>query len=392
MILVFILTSIAFTLGWLFFVHLQPFGSFSLSIFLPFLSYILTRRHTSKLIWLVHKAFRRRNLNGRVYIFVSIDDPHSHAIVQAAEFVLKRHRVTAELIVLRAGLTPWAKSEAFEWALKDSQAFCHLYGFKAIKGAISDVQKSQIQNIELELLQLNRSEDLSKAFDVIDRYWNDSISAHNAGDATTPTTKQMSQFDANMKMLQRLGYYGPGVLEFEGEIYTLSRLHHLERRLLGLSPTSDDGLVFVKELESTGRRERFPTNPSTLTLGRGSSGSAPPITVTLFYSFRSPYSQLAVMRLRRICERFGAKLELRVLMPMVMRGLAVPFSKASAAVAREYLNRKMSLGRLFAFLPSAPRDATTYHPRPPQLLFSFYFSPSPLFLPQLFRQLLLLLL
>jgi len=49
--------------------------------------------------------------------------------------------------------------------------------------------------------------------------------------------------------------------------------------------------------------------------------------VTLFFSFRSPYSYLALARADRLAQRTGRTLHLRPVLPMVMRGLAVPRAK-----------------------------------------------------------------
>ena len=55
------------------------------------------------------------------------------------------------------------------------------------------------------------------------------------------------------------------------------------------------------------------------------AGSLPPLE--MFHSFRSPYSYLALRRTFEIADAFGLKLEVRPVLPMVMRGLAVPKSK-----------------------------------------------------------------
>jgi 2-hydroxychromene-2-carboxylate isomerase len=47
----------------------------------------------------------------------------------------------------------------------------------------------------------------------------------------------------------------------------------------------------------------------------------------LFYSFRSPYSYLCLLRIFAIADAFGLALKVRPVLPMVMRGLQVPKSK-----------------------------------------------------------------
>jgi hypothetical protein len=118
------------------------------------------------------------------------------------------------------------------------------------------------------------------------------------------------------------GYYGPGVAEHGGLIYPPGRLHHLERILRGKGLCSDPNtpLLFFKEFEkTTGLADVKPNAKRFL-------GSSAPV-VKVFYSFRSPYSQLVLPRLAKMCDFFGAKIEVYPMMPMVMRGLKVPREK-----------------------------------------------------------------
>lgn len=50
-------------------------------------------------------------------------------------------------------------------------------------------------------------------------------------------------------------------------------------------------------------------------------------TIELFYSFRSPYSQLVIPRLKNICLKYNCSITIKPLLPMVTRGLPVPPEK-----------------------------------------------------------------
>ena len=50
-------------------------------------------------------------------------------------------------------------------------------------------------------------------------------------------------------------------------------------------------------------------------------------TIELFYSFRSPYSQLVIPRLKNICQKYDCNITVKPLLPMVTRGLSVPAEK-----------------------------------------------------------------
>ncbi len=75
----------------------------------------------------------------------------------------------------------------------------------------------------------------------------------------------------------------------------------------------------------------------------------PPATVDLFFSFRSPYSYLALERVFALAERTGAHLRVRPVLPMVMRNLAVPRVKRlyfAQDAAREARRHGIPYGRI----------------------------------------------
>lgn len=112
---------------------------------------------------------------------------------------------------------------------------------------------------------------------------------------------------------KRLGHYLGAMFYFEGEWYWgVDRLHFLEERLhaAGLATTKGPlkPIAPVKDV----------------TLAPAKSTGA---TLDYFLSFRSPYTYLAVPRVQKLAEHYGAKLRLRFVLPMVMRGLPVPAPK-----------------------------------------------------------------
>jgi 2-hydroxychromene-2-carboxylate isomerase len=108
---------------------------------------------------------------------------------------------------------------------------------------------------------------------------------------------------ANAALRASRGHYGSGMIWFEGEWYWgLDRLHHLERRL----GAEAGGLLFPPVSE-----------PETATGG----------SFDMFFSLRSPYSYLAMMRAPKLARQWQAEIELRPILPMVMRSLPVPREK-----------------------------------------------------------------
>ena len=122
---------------------------------------------------------------------------------------------------------------------------------------------------------------------------------------------------ASQRRLDRLGHYGSAMLYYGGEWYWgIDRLHHLLSRLdacgLAQGPRSSPRLSSITQV----MRADLPIRPPT------SAGKLPPLD--LFYSFRSPYSQLCLRRVFAVADAFGLELVLRPVLPMMMRGMAVP--------------------------------------------------------------------
>jgi 2-hydroxychromene-2-carboxylate isomerase len=85
-------------------------------------------------------------------------------------------------------------------------------------------------------------------------------------------------------------------------------------------------------------------------------------TIEVFYSFRSPYSQLVIPRLKKISSKYSCVISIRPLLPMVTRGLPVPPEKERYIVldaAREARLWSIPFGKMID-----PRMLTT-----PSLIF-----------------------
>jgi 2-hydroxychromene-2-carboxylate isomerase len=116
---------------------------------------------------------------------------------------------------------------------------------------------------------------------------------------------------------RRLGHYLGATLHFEGEwTWGVDRLHHLERRL------AEAGLARPPQFVGEGLLWPAPA----LQWQRPPAAARTP-TLHFYVSLRSPYTYLAIGRVRRLAEHYGAALQLRFVLPMVMRGLAVPLAK-----------------------------------------------------------------
>lgn len=124
----------------------------------------------------------------------------------------------------------------------------------------------------------------------------------------------------NQLLLRKLGHYNTATMYYAGEWYWgVDRLHYLTGRFdaLGMNRWAEPNA----ELASL-QQARQLSLPAAVP---EAAGSLP--ALEMFYSFRSPYSYLALKRTFEIADAFGLKLEVRPVLPMVMRGMSVPKQK-----------------------------------------------------------------
>lgn len=156
--------------------------------------------------------------------------------------------------------------------------------------------------------------------------------AHAATPPATDSAETMAQADA---LRTRWGHYLGATLYYGGEWYWgVDRLHHLESRLqsLGAAQPGVGSALFPpgEDLTSNVQVENPPD-------------------IDFFFSLRSPYSAIVCERVFRLGQLTGAKVNLRFVLPMVMRGLPVPREKRFYIVrdaAREARLRGIPFGRM----------------------------------------------
>lgn len=150
-----------------------------------------------------------------------------------------------------------------------------------------------------------------------------------------PEDQARLALEARRDQFLRDGHYLTATLHYQGEWYwSLERLDHLARRLeeLGLGELPgplDYGAAKYARLDG------------------------PPVSegtrLTFYYSFRSPYSYIALERAFALTDHYGVELAIRPVLPMVMRGLTVPGAKRLYIVtdtAREARLHGVPFGRI----------------------------------------------
>lgn len=222
----------------------------------------------------VHAA--RRRFAGRkavVHYFHQHDDPYSQLAAMQLEHLQARYRVSLQTHLVPAPdklAAPQAAALA-EWSQRDASRWAAHHGLTAPQQVTSRIIPAESP----EALERGR------------------------------------------RMRARLGHYLGAMFHFEGEWYWgLDRLHYLERRLCAA------GLA-----DEAARQEHPPLFAPPALQWRELAPSTIRPTLHFFCSLRSPYTWLAVARARRLATHYHATLRIDYLLPMVMRGLPVPWIK-----------------------------------------------------------------
>ena len=268
------------------------------------------RRGTQRAVRRIKRADRM------VHFFCQIDDPYGPAALHYLAQLADRH---ALMIAFRLVPAPDAAAapEAARLAAysrrdaaRVEQALGRGDGKVADEPAPDHIARAQ----RIAAAVLGR-EDAAAALATITR----ALFGDDAEAALGALVAQFGEADAATALAEgaaeraRLGHYLGSVTAFEGECYWgVDRLHYLEARL-------------AAEDES----DAPPICPR---LDPGPYPAAPPVVATpprldCYLSFRSPYSLVAAERIGALAVAYGATLNLKFVLPMVMRGLPVPRAK-----------------------------------------------------------------
>ncbi|MEW6205215.1 MAG: DsbA family protein [Pseudomonadota bacterium] len=281
------------------------------------------------------KAEKLRLASGRphqVYYFHQVDDPYSHLVAQALPRFLARYNVE----LLPHVVSPPPDSAAPEreklvaYSRVDAALLAQRHGLNFTDPGKQPGADRVLQATQTLVAAIQAGQFVEHAAVVGQRLWASDENQVPPGQADVQN--HLAQSDA---LREKLGHYLGGMLYYEGEWYWgIDRLYHLEQRLQALGAQAngaiallfpaDDGLAHAKPLEN-------------------------PPDIDFFFSFRSPYSAIVAPRIFELGRLTGAKVNLRFVLPMVMRGLPVPKVKREYIVydtAREAHVRGVPFGRL----------------------------------------------
>ncbi len=260
-------------------------------------------------------AARLRGERPTIRYFHQADDPYSHLAAQMLPRLRARYAVEIETWLVPPPEDSAApdRERLRAYGVRDAARLARARGLGFPAGAqLPDAENvRRLQIVLADALERGSFEDLASAAGAA--LWSGDQKSL-AGMAAWASGQDPNLADdlliVGEERRARLGHYLGGMFQFEGEwFWSVDRLGHLESRLTARGLDREPGAPpLMPALE-----------PS---LATASEGLGP--TIEAWFSFRSPYSWLFLPRIRQLAQAYGARLELRPILPMVMRGLAVP--------------------------------------------------------------------
>jgi 2-hydroxychromene-2-carboxylate isomerase len=281
------------------------------------------------------KAEKQRLASGRphqVYYFHQVDDPYSHLVAQALPRFLARYSIDLKPHVVSPPLDSDApeREKLVAYSRVDAALLAQRHGLSFVDCGQQPAAPRVLQATQSLVAAIESGQFVEQAASVGQWLWGSDEPQLTSGQMDVQT--HIAQADA---LREKLGHYLGGMLYYEGEWYWgIDRLYHLEQRLQALGAQTNGAIALL-----------FPADDG---LEHAKPLNNPP-DIDFFFSFRSPYSAIVAPRIFELGRRTGAKVNLRFVLPMVMRGLPVPKVKREYIVydtAREAHVRGIPFGRL----------------------------------------------
>ncbi len=266
---------------------------------------------------------KRQNKPHCCHVYVRINDPYSYLLMQVLPELSRRFDVKFvfhTVLTLDADMYP-APQLWLDNALDDVEFLAKLYELKACQ-RLSDWQDAVWQKkVSAQLLHWELQPGfLQLALPLFNAWWRgDKTAVEQLLDPRVVKHPECyhQALKFNERRLADEGHYMSAMLHYGGEWYWgVDRLDHLERRWNDLEIYHQLPLVqFDKTYSSF--CQLLPKQSEALL-------SEP---LQLFYSARSPYSYLGLERAVLLAQHYKVRLDVRPVLPMVMRNMSVPRQK-----------------------------------------------------------------
>jgi len=264
----------------------------------------------------------QRKLTGKAHVvtaFLQLDDPYSYLLAHYLPELADHYDIELQICLSQAlgGDYEAAPEARAEYAVTDCARLAGELGIPFLDlGPVPAVAHRQAL---LDALAARVDDDVfgDELLEALEIYWRGDGQAAERRSELAVEGAAETVIAASQTLLDKLGHYDSAMLHYGGEWYRgIDRLHYLVSRLDDLGVARDRHanatLASIRQVMHVDLPVRPPAAARNL----------PPLE--LYYSFRSPFSQLALRRTLALADAFGLELVLRPVLPLMMRGVAVP--------------------------------------------------------------------
>ncbi len=275
-------------------------------------------------------AEKRRKKAGnphQITVYLRINDPHSYLLLQVLSQLKSRFDVQYDfrtVFNLQSDMYP-APELWRQQAFTDTCYLAQRYGLKPPQHPTANLVAHE-PAITAQLLHWELQPGyLQNALAVFDDYWQNretDLIARLMPEVTGQIACYQHHLLANEAQLKHSGHYLSAMMHYGGEWYWgLNRLQYLERRLNSVLQVAQPDVIYDRAHRDFCRLDA--AHPAA-SMSDSISVSEP---VVLYWSIRSPYSYLGLVRLQKLCQHYNVTLVVKPVLPMVMRRMAVPKNK-----------------------------------------------------------------
>lgn len=271
------------------------------------------RAHLHQVYWRLRSKFTPKLKNAEV--FLRANDPYSYLLVQTLPRLQQRYSIDWDIYIV-SELPKEMYPEPDLWrtnALNDAALLAELYQIPIPTAA--EISESEFTAATSKLLVLQAQQaPINAMVKVFEELWQGKPQLEYAR-----SEQQQLLLSQNEQKLKTRGHYLSASIWYLGNWYWgLDRLDHLENLLNSLGYNSQQPRIefdktyvnFCRPLPANATNTNKPIHP-----------------IELFFSIRSPYSHLALIRCVKLSQHYSVPLVIKPVVPMVMRGLKVPPTK-----------------------------------------------------------------
>lgn len=252
----------------------------------------------------------------QLHYFHQLDDPYSHLLVQVLPGLLSNYRIALQVHLVPAPDASAApdRERLQAWSRRDAAQLAGHLGLQFVDRGEQPAAHLLALAEQAMAAVLGETEVLSRAAAIGNAFWQRDEAALQALLVGASGQSRDAALARGQALRARQGHYLGGMLCFDREwFWGVDRLAQLQQRLLEL----DLGLLPNAPPLCPQREVQCRVKPH--------NGVRPQLH--FYCSLRSPYTYLAIGRVRQLAAHYGAELCLRPVLPMAMRGLPVPLAK-----------------------------------------------------------------